>query len=69
MSRVKLTEDLITRTHNIFLSNDKVIAGILFSRSELRALERKGYLQKKLAKYGSGSLFWVYSGTSKLFTS
>jgi len=66
--RVRLTNDLLIKAHNSFLGNRALVAGILFSRPELRALERKGYLKKRMARYGSGSLFWLYFGTSKLFS-
>jgi hypothetical protein len=66
--KVRLTYALLTRAHNIFLHNDNLTAGLLFSRPELRALYHKGYLKRRMARYNTSTLFWVYSGTPKLFT-
>jgi len=68
MSKIRVTPELLIKAHNSFLGNRALVAGILFSRPELRALERKGYLKKRMARHESGSLFWLYFGTSKLFS-
>ena len=67
MSKVRITPELLIIAYNRFQGNVWMRPWRPLGRSELRALERKGYVKAKLFRGDHGGFFWMYQATPKLW--